>query len=262
MYSPPSLPYGSYKQKYNYFKGAIAAGVGGYSRGRSGSIQSARAGAGSAYQSYKKRPRVGKRNNLVTKIRDMETAQHLLGVDGTISQNMIHNDAYVHCPTSLIALGTSNNGRTGDEIYLNAIKFRINYADATANASGILLRVWIGYANTQTTSANFSAYTLTDTMFATGTFYSTGSIVDPKRFTCLYDSTTEINNTIAAERSVVSIVDTVQLNKPFPYESGTVYGKDRNLLIIVTGSIVGGAAGVTAIGTVLLSYDLVFKNSK
>lgn len=254
--------YGHNKQKFNYFKGAVAAGTAGYSRGRSNSVMQSRGGAGTATQSYKKRPRVGRRNTIVTQVRDMETAQHLLGVDGTISQNMLHNDAYVHCPTSLIALGTSNNGRTGDQVYLNAFKFRINYSDNVANANGILLRVWIGYANTQTTAANFAAYTLTDTMFAVGTFYSTGSIVDPKRFTCLYDTTSEVNNTVAATNSVVSIADTVQLNKSFPYESGTIYGKDRNLLIICTATTIGGASGVTALGTILLSYDLIFKNSK
>lgn len=255
-------PYTPYGTKFNYFKGAIGAGIAGYSRGRSQSIIQTRPGAGTASQSYKKRPRTGKRNNIVTQIRGMETAQHLLGDDNVVSQNILHGDFYAHSPTTLIALGTGNSKRTGDEIYLNALKFRINFSDSTAITNGVLLRVWIGYTNTQTTATNFASYTGTDSMFSTGTFYSTGSIVDPKRFTCLYDSTSEINNTVAGTNSVLSIADTVQLNKPFPYETGSVYGKEKNLIVIVTGTTIGGTISTTVLGQILLSYDLIFKNSK
>ena len=90
-------------------------------------------------------------------------------------------------------------------------------------------------------------------------FGSTG-IINPKAFSVLYDQTMNLNSQIAGTVDVMSFAQTIQLNQKYLYQSaGSIYGKTKNLYVVVIADIAGGAPGISNAGDLVLAMDLVYK---
>lgn len=198
-------------------------------------------------------------NSLSERIRKEMPAKHFQTVDSTLTQNTLHNVTYVHSPTMNIAKGTSDNQRVGDKIHLEAIKFKMLFHDETLNVNATFVKLIIGYIDTDTfTSTGFQ--TGGDYSYGNGVAFSTNNITNPKKFTEIANYTIKMPHLVDGSKSGEVIEETLMLKKDFVYETNQVYGKDRNLVLIVTTSVVGGTPATTSTGNVFLTYDLIYKD--
>ncbi|WP_217268497.1 hypothetical protein, partial [Lactobacillus helveticus] len=61
-------------------------------------------------------------------------------------------------------------------------------------------------------------------------------------------------------RTIKSFSDTISLKKQFPYQSqASIYGKTQNLYAVVV-SYVPDVAVNTPVGSILMAYDLIYKD--
>lgn len=161
--------------------------------------------------------------------------------------------------TAQVAQGDANNQRDGDAIYMEALKIKGQFeSDPVSNA--YKCRVLVGYSGEEYTAASFSSATLVgNQVFFSGT-NNYNAIVNPKAFTCLYDTTMDLNSQIEGDVTIQSFESTIPLKQMLPYQSsGSVYGKYKNLYIVVVAYGVGIGAG-TGVGTISCNWDLIFKN--
>jgi len=76
----------------------------------------------------------------------------------------------------------------------------------------------------------------------------------------LYDETIDLNSQVDAARTLHSFEFLVDLKKKFPYQSaGSIYGKSQNLYVVCIPWAADTAGGV-AVGSWLLTWDLIFKD--
>lgn len=193
----------------------------------------------------------------------MKPAFHDTVADGALTVAHTHNTIFAFSPTQAITQGTTNESRIGDAVYLEALKIKgLYHSDAAAGA--YTLRILIGYSGEEYNCPGsfITGFAATDIFLPnTGSTFRTSSIVNPKAFTVLYDSTIEVNSNIVSTQEVKNFEDIIQLKKKFSYQSsGSQYGKDQNLYIILVSTVLGGITGVTSSGATMPTYDLIFKN--
>lgn len=71
----------------------------------------------------------------------------------------------------------------------------------------------------------------------------------------------DINSLVATASDLKTIAFTVPLSGKFSYQaSAAVFGKMKNLYIVVIAHVVGGVNGTTACGSMVLNTDLVFQD--
>jgi len=142
------------------------------------------------------------------------------------------------------------------------LKIKGNIQSAST-AGGYAYRIIVGYSTAQkNVTASSLGLVNTDIFLAgTGTNFIGGAIINPKAFTVLHDSVVDINSPVAATADIAQIDIKVPLSGKFDYigENG-VYGKVRNLYIVVIGAVIGGTTGTTACGSYFLNSDLVFQD--
>lgn len=169
---------------------------------------------------------------------------------------------YTCSPTVVVTQGDLNSNRDGDAIILCSLKIKMNFfSDAVAGA--YTYRILVGYSGEEYNASTFTSAALTSTeLFLPNTAaFATHGIINPKAFTVLHDETVDINSQIAATVDLATLAFTVNLaNFHFLYQSSqSIYGKTKNLYIVILGNVAGGTPGTTATGSAILSYDLVFK---
>lgn len=159
--------------------------------------------------------------------------------------------------TAQVIQGDSNAQRDGDAIFMEALKLKGHFeSDPVSNA--YKCRVLAGYSGEEFTAATFTATALVPLFFPASQNYN--AIVNPKAFTCLYDTTMDLNSQVEGDVTIQSFETTIPLKQMFPYQaSASVYGKTKNLYIIVVAYGVGLAVGVGT-GTITCNWDLIFKN--
>lgn len=209
----------------------------------------------------RKRKRTTKSTSVKSQLMKMKPAFHL-SYESAVALN--NNALYTVYPTQAIVQGTSNTNRLGDSITLCAMKVRGIFNTATL-ADGYRYRIivgWTGEEYTSPTALLTSALAPIELYlpFTGGTLLSNG-IVNPKAFTALYDETIDINSQTPTTNDLSSFAFTVPLNDQlFEYQSGgSIYGKTKNLAIVVMGYGIASAAGTC--GGVTCTWDLVFKNA-
>jgi len=203
-----------------------------------------------------RRKRVGLHKTFKQKVLSIPPAKHLVGND----RRAIGSDTlYGVNITAQVTQGDSISQRDGDAIYNEALKIKGHYeSDTVSNA--YKCRILVGYSGEEYTSAIFSATTLTgsEVFFTNANNYN--AIVNPKAFTVLYDTTMDLNSQVEGDATIQSFETTIQLKQMFPYQaSASVYGKNKNLYLLVVPYGVGIAQG-TGVGTISCSWDLIFKN--
>lgn len=207
----------------------------------------------------KRRRSYKKNTSLKQKILKLSEAKHL-----TASKQYVglkRNEYLTMNLTSQIGQGTAINQRIGDEIYLEALKFRATLETDIA-ATAYVLRIIVGYSDAEYGSSTWTTSGLGSAIFHNGTgvtTLTTNGLVNAKNFTTVYDETTTINSQIAGSASADVLAATVPLKSKFPYRvAGGVYGKTKNLYMFACGYIVNGAVAAT-VGTLTVDFDLIFK---
>jgi len=244
QYAPPANMLGSYV----------------YDRLRSNQRSNQRPGTSRTVTSNKR-----KRKQLTSSIKQVITnekpAKHRTFFD---SEALTHNTIYTLSPTQAVVQGDTNENRDGDQIQVCALKLKGSfYAPATAN--GYSYRFLVGYSGEEySVAAAFSASGLVDAEIflpVTSGGHRTNGIINPKAFTVLHDETIDVNSLLTSVQDVYSYQMLVSLNDAkFPYQSsGSIYGKTRNLYVVVIGCAIGGSTGITDAGVIHLSADLIFK---
>ena len=176
--------------------------------------------------------------------------------------NLLHGTYNTVIPSAGIVQGTSNTTRIADHVQLCAIKIKGCFQSA-ATAAGFSYRVLVGFTGEEYNLPTVlgSGLGSSELMIANSdSNWAANGIINPKAFTVLHDSTYDINSQIAAVSDITSFAMTVPLNTKLDYQSnGSIYGKTRNLAVVVLGTQIGGVVGTTVTGQVILSYDLIFK---
>jgi len=211
----------------------------------------------------KRRKITGGGGTLTNAIRSMETAQH----NSNCTQTAFGSNAqYFFNPVGSIVRGTSNTTRTNEEIFIEAIKINYSYATASSVKNGQKLRLILLWSDKEAGSGpNFAQNLLTESDLFIGTTASAvhlaDGIIDPKKCTVVSDTTVCINSSFETMSERTCGAYTVPIKKAFVYKADGPYGKDRNLYFYACGDASGSESGA-AIGTLTVSYDLIFKNSK
>ena len=213
---------------------------------------------GTGTTTKKRRPKGGKKKSFTRKVMDVFGAKHFTDQPSVVIPNVT---PLTYNLTSKIVQGTSNSQREGDSVYLEALKIE-GIIHSSVDSNAYKYRILVGYSGEEHTAAAWSSTGLTNAeIFLPGTFaLAACGIVNPKAFTVLYDQVIDINSQITGEATLQSFRDTIQLKTKFPYQSaGAVYGKTKNLYVIVLGYGVALAVNDPT-GTVFMSMDLIFKD--
>jgi len=212
---------------------------------------------GSARSKYRKG------NSFAQKVRSLAPYKHTYLNDDVYLQTVTHNSINCMAITPKVTVGTGNDQRIGDSIVPVSLKISGEvHTDATAGAYMFRVIVfWSGeeFNPTGLTTGVFTAPELFLTN--SGTFYLPNAIVNPKAITVLHDELIDINSQISATNDVRRLKFSVPLgSKKFPYQAGgSVYGKTRNLYLMVTGARIGAVAG-NAVGGCTINADMVFQD--
>lgn len=178
--------------------------------------------------------------------------------------NLLHNSIYTICPTQAITQGDTNASRDGDQIQTCALKVKGQFFTDTA-AAGYSYRILVGYSGEEYTTGttwNISGLGEAEIFLPnTGSGHRVSAIVNPKAFTVLHDQLVDVNSLLDGISDVASFDFTVGLgDQKFYYQStGSVFGKTRNLYIVVIACKVGGTLGTTDSGDIQMTGDLIFK---
>lgn len=204
-----------------------------------------------------------RQRSLKSAIKQLEPARHF---SFETNQLLLHNTMVTCVPTQGPVQGNSNINRTGDALYLCALKFQGFYL-SSAPANFYSLRLLVGWTGEEVTSAGASSSFVSGLGLSevflpgTATLGTVNGIVNPKAFTCLYDITIDSNSQIVATNDGNSFKFTVPLNQSYDYQSSSsVQGKLKNLVVVAIGNVSGGVTGTTAAGNIICSMDLIFKD--
>lgn len=204
-----------------------------------------------------------KRKSFAARVRALEAYKHNTINDSVnAAAGITANTIYTNSITTKVTQGDTNADRTGDAIQLVALKIKgvINSA-TTAGAYGY--RILVGWSTKQfNVSGSAAGLGLTDIFLpSTGANWTPSAIVNPKAFTVLHDSMVDINSQITATADLAQVDIKVPLSGKFEYvSSGSVYGKTRNLYLIVIPAVIGGTSGTTQCGSYAFNTDLIFQD--
>jgi len=222
-------------------------------------------GAGSRIRLRSKQgPRKGSRKSFAAKVRSLAPYKHHTVNDSVASQqSMTHNTVYTTSLTQKISQGDDNVSRDGDAIVIAGIK--VQGSVVTAAASGAyMFRVMLCFSGEEyNVSGSSSGLGPTEIFLpSNGSSFLANACVNPKAVTVLHDELVDINSLIASTRDLKNVAFKVNLNQKFPYQAtASIYGKVKNLYLVVVGSVVGGTAGTTDVGQHFFNVDIVFQNA-
>jgi len=208
----------------------------------------------------KKRKGFGGGKSFAQRVRNLAPYKHNAISDSAINPTLTHNSIYTTTLTSKIAQGDDNASRDGDRINLVALRVSgcVHSSAAVTGANTYrLLVLWSGEEYNVTAST--SGLTLAEIFLPTGGGLVSRAIVNPKAVTVLHDVMVDIDSLITTTANVSSFDFKVPINQIFSYQgTGSVFGKMKNLYLVVIGSIIGGSGSV---GTALINTDLIFQNA-
>ena len=207
-----------------------------------------------------------KRGNTLTQaIRNQASPMHLAIGDGVNSVTLTHNTIQTQNMLIFLTPGTTQYQRTGDNVFLEALKINATWEGPSVSSNGATLRMILCYHDDYhaTNYINGSGLGLSDLqMTGTGQARTTAMITDPKKVTVVDDRTFTLNQSLAGVSEKCAITYTVPLKKRFTFQPTTQEGKDRNLYLVVVADISGGSTGSTVCGQLYLNQDLIYKVTK
>jgi len=209
----------------------------------------------------KKKKRTTKKNSVKAQIlRNIDT-HHCTLSDQYYSVNGTHNTMYTALISGIPVQGTANTSRVGDKIHIMNLELALGI-NTNTTAGAYTYRVIVCYSGEEYTPSGLGSGLAFGEVFLpnTGGLYGTLAITNPKAVTVLMDELIDINSVIALTKDVVTLRRNIHLGIDFPYQaSGSVYGKTKNLYVVVVGCVVDGTTGTTVVGTFNLNADMTFK---
>jgi len=208
----------------------------------------------------KRRKSGGSAYSLKKVIRSTQPAKHCPINDATAS--LTHNTLLTLGPSQFISVGASRDQRIGDALHLLSLKVSgivTSVAASTSSTHFRLITLWSG--EEYTSGANFgSGLGSSEVFINSGLAWQPNAICNPKAVTILDDRNIVLNNSITGVADLESFTYTVPLNTDFDYQTATsTFGKNRNLYVVIIGSIVGGISGTTPAGSATVSMDVIYK---
>lgn len=190
---------------------------------------------------------------------NMETKQK----NFTIAANsIVSNSILCHNLTAQISQGSTDGSRIGDEVHLSSFIGNFRYVTDAASAY-YTCRVLIGYSGEEfnpSTTAFTTGLTSSQLFVATPSGGAQG-VVNTKAFTVLYDNLMQVNSTISGIQEGQTIRFNQSLAGKFKYqEAGAIYGKTKNLYIVVCPEANASTAPPTA-GFIVLNGVLKYKDA-
>lgn len=208
---------------------------------------------------YRRRP--AKTFSMKKYVLSAAPAKHLPLNDITVVPT--HSTIYSLSPTQTIARGVNNDQRIGDSVHLLSLKVSGFFRSQVINSKACHYRMmvlWSGEEYSCPTSWTTPALTTTEIFINNGTAWTPNNIVNPKAVTVLDDREITLNNSITGVADLESFNYSVPLNCDFDYQAaGSVYGKTRNLYVVLTCATIDGVLATDQVGTVSVCFDLVFK---
>lgn len=177
-----------------------------------------------------------------------------------------HNTIYTMNKTARIGQSITDDGRIGDEVYLEALKIRGSYQCPTTN-NGFSCRVMVLFSGEETDptagSVLFGSGLGSNEIFLPNTsgIFGTNALVNPKAVTVLFDQTLDLNSLTPDSKELRSFAWTIPIKQKFQYQAGgSKYGKFKNLYIVVVTTAIDGTTGTSITGQVYMATDLIYKN--
>jgi len=197
-------------------------------------------------------------------ILQMAAPYHTSINDTVCGSAMTHNTIYTLNLTAFINQGTTNQNRTGDQIFLEAVKMRGYVRSATAsNAYQYRILVgWSGEDITLVSLASVGGLSISELFLpSTGGASLASAPINPKAFTVLYDQIVDLNSQLTGTADINSVVATIRIQQKFAYQaSASALGKTKNLFFVIVPSVPTGTVGVTDAGSCGFNHDIIFKN--
>lgn len=232
-----------------------------YSRPRSGQNAALRyAGSRTKTQVIQKRRKLNTSSSLKKSILATQPAKHCPLND--ITASLTHNTLLTLSPSQFISVGSGRDQRIGDSVHMLALKVNGIVTSVAGSNSACQFRIMTLWSGEEYTSLTYFSSGLGNSEInLTGSHtWQTNAITNPKAVTVLDDRTIVLNNSISGVSDLETFNYTVPLNTNFDYQTATsVFGKNRNLYVVVVGSILGGTTGTTVSGSAVISFDLIFK---
>jgi len=196
-------------------------------------------------------------------IDNTKPAKHCPATDITTGTGTCtHNTIYTWGPSELISKGTGDDQRIGDHVQLEALKLHYKVESNAAYDSAVQFRIITCFSGEEfNVPATLGSGLAASELFVTGaSAWQVLGVCNPKAVTVLDDRTINLNNSITAVSDLESCFYTVRLGTKLDYQTaGSIYGKLRNLYVVVIASIDGGTTGTTVAGNILINADLIFK---
>lgn len=193
----------------------------------------------------------------------MATQSEIKVKDASISASLTNGDVFSYNLTAQIVQGTTDGTRVGDELYLKSVEIRGFVASHTVDGA-YAYRVIIGWSGEElnpgtlsTGGLSFSQVFMPNLGAATSAF----GIVNKKAFTVVSDKYYDVNSQISGVTDLITTVAMPKCTGKYKYQAnGNVYGKTRNLFIVVVGFLRGGVASAAA-GSTIMNYALKYTDS-
>jgi len=260
------MAYARFAPTYRY--GASVAGLtaAGFSGNRS-SWMRGRSRTSVAYGN-KRRGNYYAGSSLTRKIRSMESTKHAyVGNATNLKLTMLDNVIYTWSPSVGVPIGTGEGSREGTEIYMMALRCSIQLQSPAASQNGCTYRIITFFAdpNYPLGGAMGAGFGATGLFGDVALAIVTNALTDPKLITVLDDRVVNIDPVITGVKNSEDVSFTVPINRKFIYNTTAAvsqYGKVHNLYQVVIGHQIGGTGGITDVGDIYVSTDLIFKNSK
>jgi len=208
----------------------------------------------------KKKSRMsGRGTSFAQRVRNLGGYKHNTQADGTVTAALTHGSIYTSGMTQKIAQGDGNGERTGDSVYLVALKVQGAIHSAAAVTGANMYRIIVCWSGEEyNVTGSTSGLTYAEMFHPNANTFACNAIVNSKAITVLYDEMVTINSLLTTTAEAVQINFKVPLNQRFSYQAaGSTMGKVKNLYVVVIGSIVGGSGSV---GNFFFNTDLIFQD--
>jgi len=177
--------------------------------------------------------------------------------------SLLHGSIYTQSITTKLVQGTTEATRVGDAVQLSDVMIKGVFATAsTANAYQFRVMVVSSGEeyNVDGTTSGLTTAELFNQGITAGT--QVNAMVNPKAVTVLHDEVVNINSTISGVSDGGLIDVTVPLNdQNFKYQSsGSVYGKSKNIYVVVIGWVLSGTAGTTSTGSITYNWLVNYRD--
>ena len=177
--------------------------------------------------------------------------------------SLLHGNIYTKSITTNVVQGTSEATRVGDAVQLSDLRLKGVFATA-ATAGAYQFRVMVVASGEEYNVDGTTSGLVLSELFNQGITAGTqvNAIVNPKACTVLHDEVVNINSTISGVSDGALIDLNIPLNNQvFKYQSsGSVYGKFKNIYVVLIGWVLSGTSGTTPTGSITFNYVLNYRD--